>query len=79
MIILEEIVSILTEKLQKYEGSYDLTDDSLNYHRYFIAVYHKEISTILKKQIYLHRKLIELLSRLKEGTKLEETINKLSQ
>jgi hypothetical protein len=38
--ILSQIVAIIDDYVELYEGDYDLTDKSLNYHQYFIAVYH---------------------------------------
>lgn len=69
--ILDQIVEILSEKAKIYEGEYDLTDSSLNYHQYFIAVYHLEKLTILRKQIHLLNQLTNILMKMDKGVSLQ--------
>ena len=65
--ILDEVKDSFEQKLKFVEGNEDLTDKSLNYHRYFIAVFHVEQTRIIKKQITLIEKLKKCLRKLELG------------
>lgn len=61
-----------------YEGDYDLTNAGLNYHQYFIEVYHLEKLKIFKKQISLLNSLIDILSKINKGMKMEQATMNLT-
>lgn len=65
--ILEQIISILEQNAENYEGEYNLTDKSLNYHQYFIRVYHKEKCCLIQRQIEMLRKLTIILASMQSG------------
>lgn len=65
--ILEQIVTIYESNLETYSEVGDLKDPKLNYHEYFIAVYHRQKHTILKKQIKMLVKLIKILQDMESG------------
>ena len=70
--ILEAVRISLEHKLKIFQGAEDLSDTSLNYHRYFIAVFHVEHARILKKQISLVEKLKKMLKQLEKGFTIEK-------
>lgn len=77
--ILQQILSILSDNVAMYDDAYDLTDKSLNYHQYFTAVYHIEKLTILKKQVIMVTRLIEILTKVDSGVPLEEAAKDLTR
>lgn len=77
--ILEQIISILQQNADNYEGEYDLTDQSLNYHQYFIAVYHKEKYSLIQRQIEMLRKLTTILVSMQSGKSKEEAAQFLTK
>ena len=77
--ILEQVLGILQDNVAMYEDDYDLTDPSLGYHGYFTAVYHMEKLRILQKQVRLFELLIEVLTKLEEGSPFEEATESLSK
>ena len=79
MAILEQIISILEQNAENYEGEYDLTDKSLNYHQYFIAVYHKEKYCLIQRQIEMLRKLTIILASMQAGKGKEEAAQFLTK
>ena len=75
--ILKSIKETFANKLKNIEGDDDLTDPTLNYHEYFIAVYHIEQARILKKQISLIGKLELVLKKLEKGVSRQKAEEQL--
>ena len=74
-----QINEILEKNIATYEDEYDLSDSSMNYHQYFITVYHVERLRILQKQSQMLSMLIEVLYKLDNGAHFEEATESLTK
>jgi hypothetical protein len=54
-------------------------DSSMNYHEYFITVYHVEKLRILQKQTQMINLLIEVLYKLDNGAHFEQATESLTK
>ena len=51
----------------------------MNYHQYFIAVYHKEKYSLIQRQIAMLRKLTTILAAMQQGKSKQEAAQFLTK